>query len=120
MKLRIGSKLLSVRDDRRLSQAEMADLIGVPTSTYARIERNETSVEIEKLTQFAEKLGMAIQELLPETIAVTSRIDNSGFGGGVNFGTQNFYYSENEHIIRLKTQIEEMKAVIEVLKKEDL
>ncbi|TAF78041.1 MAG: XRE family transcriptional regulator [Bacteroidetes bacterium] len=96
MKLKIGNKLLSIRDERRLSQAEMADLLGVPTTTYARIERNESPVEIERVTDFSDKLQVPIQELLPETISITNNNQNWGQGGGIIFGNQYFYISKEE------------------------
>ena len=116
MKLRIGSKLLSIRDERRLSQEEMAELLSLSTSTYARIERNETSVEFEKLTSIAEALQVPIHELLPETIAITSKIDNSGYGGGVIFGNQYFYTSETDRVKELLREIAALKEENQSLK----
>ncbi len=91
MKLKIGHKLLAVREDRKLTQAEVADLLGIPQATYSRIERNETSVTLDKITNFAKELQVSIHELLPETVSVTNNNNHSGQGGGVIFGNQYFY-----------------------------
>lgn len=116
MKLRVGSKLLSIRDERRLSQAEMADLLDIPTSTYSRIERNETSLEVEKLAGFAETLGVSMHDLLPETIAMHSKINNSGFGGGIIFGNQYFYTNENDRVKQLVGEINILKSELDQLR----
>lgn len=109
MKLRLGSRLLAIREERKLSQAEMADILGLPSSTYSRIERNETSVELEKLAGFAEALQVPIQELLPETLAITTNNNNSSQGGGVNFGTINYHFYGTDELSRLKAENEELK-----------
>ena len=118
MKLKLGHKLLSIRDERRLSQNEMAELLNLSPSAYARIERNETSVEYDKLTTYAEVLGIPVNELLPDTIAITSKIDNSGYGGGVIFGNQYFYTSETDRVKELLSQISTLQAEVKKLKGE--
>jgi transcriptional regulator with XRE-family HTH domain len=93
MKLKVGHKLLAIREQRKLTQAEIADVLDVPTSTYARIERNETSVSLDKLTSFAEALQVPMHELLPETVSITNNSTNSG-QGGVIFGNLYFYQGD--------------------------
>jgi transcriptional regulator with XRE-family HTH domain len=112
MKLHLGSRLHSIRDERRLSQSEMAELLRISTSTYSRIERNEASVEFEQLAQFAKHLDIAVQDLLPETISITSNSDRSGYVGGVVFGNQYFYINESERVNELKAEIELLKSKI--------
>jgi transcriptional regulator with XRE-family HTH domain len=116
MKIRIGTKLHVVREERKLTQEEMADLLGLTTSTYARIERNETSVEFEKLPDFADALQVPIQDLLPETISITNNNHNPGPGGGVIFGNQNFYFGETESMKSFIKEITALKEEIERLK----
>ena len=114
MKLKLGHKLLSIRDERRLSQNEMAELLGLSTSAYSRLERNESTVEYEKLIQYSEALGVPIHELLPDSIAINSRINNSGLGGGVIFGNQYFYTNETDRVKELLKEIEELKAKLKM------
>ncbi len=112
MKVRIGDKLLGIRDNRKLSQAEMAEILEIPSTTCARFERNEMSVELEKMIGFAAKLNIGIQELLSETLSITNNNNNSGQGGGVIFGNQYFYFSESSIINSLKSEIEGLKKKI--------
>jgi len=117
MKLKIGHKLLIISDERRLSKAEMAELLGVPSSTYAHIERNETSVEMEKLTSFSDRLQVPIQELSPETIANTNINSNWDQGGGIIFGNQYFYVCKEETTEILMMENNTLRKRIEELKK---
>ncbi len=113
MKLRVGTKMLSIREDRRLSQADLADILGIPLSTYSRIERNESSIELEKLVGFADKLNIPIQELLPETLSITNNHHSSGQGGGVIFGNLYFNFYGSDEIARLKEKIADLESRLE-------
>jgi transcriptional regulator with XRE-family HTH domain len=84
MKLRIGTKLLMIREERRLTQAEMADLLALSTSAYQRLERGESQCDFAQLTRFSEILNIPIQEFLPDTVAFHNH--NEGPGPGIIFG----------------------------------
>jgi transcriptional regulator with XRE-family HTH domain len=93
MKLKVGNKLMFVREDRKMTQSEMADFLGLSQSAYSRIERNEVSAELEDLFSYARKLNVPIQEFLPETMAIHNNSDN----GQVGFVIGNFYnYGDKE------------------------
>jgi transcriptional regulator with XRE-family HTH domain len=117
MKMRIGNRLLTERQDRKLNQSEMAELLGLASSTYSRIERNAGSVDIEQLVEFSQILNIPIQEFLPETISMKSHNEN----GQVAFMVGNFYnYAEKEtqNIVALKDkEIEFLKEKIKDLEK---
>ncbi len=91
MKDKVGAKLLEIRMRKGIKQAEMADLMGIPESTYQRYETNQSNIDYPKLAEFAKKLKVPIYEFFPESSSTTNNNSNSGQGGGVNFGTQNFY-----------------------------
>jgi len=135
MKMKVGTRLFSERENRRLTQAEMAELLHVSPSTYARIERNETSVEIEQITHFAKKLEIPIQEFLPETISVnnSSHQNNQNAQGLVLGNIYNYNYSDPEksqelalknqeieflrkEIAFLRTEVENLKEIVALLK----
>ncbi|TAD96851.1 MAG: XRE family transcriptional regulator [Bacteroidetes bacterium] len=127
MKMRVGTRLFNEREDRKLTQAEMADLLNVSASTYARIERNETSVDIEQIAHFAKKLDVPIQDFLPDTISVnnSSHQNNQNAQGLVLGNIYNYNYSDKDEshkdlaheIEKLKIQLEERDKRIEVLEK---
>ena len=39
--MQIGYKIKKIRDDRKFSQSEMAELLGISQSAYSRLERDE-------------------------------------------------------------------------------
>ena len=116
MKLKIGSKLFIIREERRLTQAEMADLLCMPISSYSRIERNENSVEIDKVLLFASALQVPVNELLPETLAINNNHHSLGNGGGIVFGNQYFYNSESEALKALQEENWNLQRLIESMR----
>ena len=117
MKMRVGTRLLSARQDRKLTQVEMAELLGVSPATYSRLERNETSIDLEQVTFFAKMLEIPIQEFLPETVSINGQNERGNIGlvmGSIyNYGDDKLA-QENEF---LKEKIKFLEAENENLKK---
>lgn len=95
MKLKVSEVLLKTRNQRNMSQHEIAELLDMSVSAYGRLERGETSLEINQLVKISEKLNIPIQEFLPDTI--TFHNHNTG-PIGVNFGTYTVYQTNEEFI----------------------
>lgn len=91
----------------------MAALLDVSASAYARLERNETSVDIETLTIFSRVLDVPLHEFLPETFQINNHNHNGQ--GGLVFG--NFYYCTggSEEIARLREENERLKEKLSKL-----
>jgi transcriptional regulator with XRE-family HTH domain len=90
MKTRIGFKLKEIREDRKFSQADMADILALSQSAYSRLERNESSVELDDLVRYAKTLNVPIQDFLPETMHI--HYVNQGGQGGPNLIMGDFHY----------------------------
>ncbi len=137
MKMKVGQRLFTAREERKLTQAEMADLLNVSPSTYARIERNETSLEIDTIANIAKTLQIPIQEFLPDTISVSnsSHQNNQNAQGLVLGNIYNYNYSDKdlesemkvkdkeieflkEKISLLETTITDLRNTLAVLQKE--
>ena len=115
MKLNVGNKLHYIREDRKLTQSEMADLLGLPTSTYQRVERGMTSVELDQLVQFARQLNIPIMELLPDILSLHNNYNGSGQGGQLIFGNQYIYNYGSDVDDKLKQENEELRIRLEEL-----
>jgi len=99
MKMRVGNKLLEAREQRKLNQVDMAELLGVSQAVYSRLERNEGSIDLEQVVRFSQKLNIPIQDFLPETITMKSHNEH----GQVAFMVGNFYNGvdkDKENLIR--------------------
>lgn len=123
--MRIGTRLLSLREDRKLSQAAMADLLGVSSPTYSRLERNEASVDLEQVVNFSKILQVPVQEFLPETITING--NNQSGQIGLVIGNVNHYsdreqtnqieklhlqlMAKDQEVTLLKEQIENLKKI---------
>ncbi len=122
MKTKIGSKLLTIREDRKMNQQEFAYFLGIPYTTYGRLERNESSIEMEKIVEIADKLELPINEFLPDNLSIQNSNSDKGFGG-IFFGNQivhNYYAGDapksetekDEEIDMLKKEIDELKKKV--------
>ena len=72
MKIKVGNKLMSIREERKLNQNEMAELLGISPSSYGRIERNESTTDLEQIVSFSKTLNVPIQDFLPETTSINN------------------------------------------------
>lgn len=62
----IGEKIKAARLAAGLSQAALAERIGMTRTSYARLEKGQTNVTIDSLVRVASGLGLSLQfELSP-------------------------------------------------------
>ncbi len=115
MKLNVGNKLHYIREDRKLTQTEMADLLGLTTSTYQRVERGMASVELDQLVQFARHLDIPIMELLPEILSLHNNYNGTGRGGQLIFGNQYIYNYGTDVDEKLQNENEALRKRIDDL-----
>ena len=109
MNMKIGQRLQSIREDRKMSQSEFADILSISQSAYSRLERGETHVSYDEIMRYAEILNVPIYELLPETSVF--QMSNSGQGAaGITFGNCIFNIGTDAAISALQ---EENKALAE-------
>ena len=62
--MQIHEKLRVIRMCRGWSQDEMAEKLGYSTNGYAKIERGETDIKVDRLGKIAEAIGVDLQQLL--------------------------------------------------------
>lgn len=116
MKLRVGTKLSNIKIEKKLTQDQMSELLGLSTSAYARLERNETSVSLDELSKYAKLLDVPINEFLPETFQINNTPNYSQ--GGIVFGDFYYYADGNKENVKNKHQNEALRSEIELLKQE--
>jgi transcriptional regulator with XRE-family HTH domain len=116
MKLRVGNKLSTIKIDKKLTQEQMSELLWLSTSAYARLERNETSVDLEELSRYSKLLDIPIHEFLPETFQINNTPNYSQ--GGIVFGNFYYYADSNSETAKQKGESDKLKKEIDLLKEE--
>ena len=62
----LAHKIRLKRKEKGYSQDYMADQLGITSSTYSKIERGETRLDVDRLKQIVEVLEVDILDLLSE------------------------------------------------------
>lgn len=116
MKLRIGTKLNHIKIEKHLTQEQMAELLGLSVSAYGRLERNETSLELDELSRYSKVLDVPTHEFLPETFQINNSPNYSQ--GGIVFGNFYYYADSNNDIAKKNNETEILKTELEALREE--
>lgn len=114
----IGKKIKQLRELRNLTQAHMANELGLSLGGYGKIERDETDVTISRLNKIAEILDTSISTILSFD---SSQVFNQYYNKTANAngvvknlqiisdqGLEDIFKSMKDEIELLKAQINEM------------
>lgn len=99
----ITQKIRFLREQKKLRHEDMADRMGISSSTYGRLESGETRMDVERLKKIADVLDVSVDELLNSEPMVFHVSNNSG-------GTNNGYVGQlipEEFVERLMRRYEE-------------
>lgn len=105
-------KIRKQREDLDWSQEQMAEQLNLTANGYAKIERGETKLYLDRLEQIAQVLNVDITELLPDKeliIVCDNEIGDTTIGDNSNSSI--YLYSSNDGT--LAKEIEKLKAIIE-------
>lgn len=61
--MKVGEKIKTAREMKKLSQEDMAEKLGLAVHTYGRLERGESRIYIQLLEEIAQVLEMDIADL---------------------------------------------------------
>ncbi|MCM3006705.1 helix-turn-helix domain-containing protein [Priestia koreensis] len=73
----IGLKIRNYRDNKKMSQTDLGEKVGLTRSSVANIESGRQKVQIDTLYNLAQILEVDIQDLLPKLVELTG--DNNEF-----------------------------------------
>ncbi len=105
--MEIHNKIRSIRKTQQWSQEEMAEKLGMAASSYAKIERGATKLNLDKLQKIAEVFNMDATELLSSDKGLVLLVNENG-----DYSAN--YYSSNEAVI---TELEKAKTTIQYQQK---
>lgn len=124
-------KIKVMREMNQWTQEEVAEKLGMSTTGYAKIERGQTNVSVDKLKQIASIFNINVAQLLDdnEKLVICSIGDNHSNYNNY-FGINEKLASENEslklslsykaQIIQQKdNEIESLKKIIALLEKNE-
>jgi transcriptional regulator with XRE-family HTH domain len=117
--MQVHEKLKIMRLCKDWSQEEMAEKLGYSVNGYAKIERGETDIKVEKLGKIAEALGMELQQLLNLNHKNIFNIIDSSSPQGNN--SCNIYLTETQcahELEKVKLLLQEREKEVNHLKRE--
>ena len=115
-----SEKIKIMREMNQWTQEEVAEKLGMSTTGYAKIERGQTNVSVEKLKQIAQVFNVNVAQLLDdnERFVLFTNVDNHSNYNNY-FGTNEKLSLENEKLKQLlsakESEIEALKKVIVLL-----
>ena len=110
----IGDKLRKLRNQKGLSQEEMAEKLNISQQVYSRIENGYKTLGHDEMKKIAEVFGTTIENV--ENWGGTFVFNN--FGQATNGQIQTQYNSTYEEANLLKDLVEQLKEENKVLKGE--
>jgi transcriptional regulator with XRE-family HTH domain len=71
----IGSRIENFRKEKKLTQKELADKVGLTRTSIVQIEKGEQRVPIDKLYKIAKAVNLKVYDLLPDEEFLESSFD---------------------------------------------
>lgn len=114
--MKIGNKILKIRELKNISPKDMADRMDMSLSGYQKIERDDVDINIERLLQVAGIFEMKPEELLTfdEKMVFNNHAEVKSVIQGINNGTFNAFpedmkrlYEENAKLYQDKIKLQE-------------
>ncbi len=103
-----------IRELKNLSQSYVADMLGISTRTYSKIETGETQLTLSRLKEICEVLGTSPEEVFEFDVKMIFQNNPMNQQGGEFKAYNN---TDVEHIERLYERLlQEKDRVIELLR----
>ncbi len=106
----IGNKIRLLREEKGLSQENLASALDITQSNYARLEKDDNRLSVPRLIVIARTLETSVTELVGEK--ANNVINQSHNHEAVTYLHANFQ-SDKEHIQTLKDEIEYFKKMVD-------
>lgn len=122
--MKVSEKLRQLRENNNWSQEKIAEELHISTSAYAKMERGETKLKIERLEEIAELFDIDIIELMQDDNQNFNLLisGNNGYGHYINHyhGTNNNSVETLQLMLQYKDEIinqkdKELLALHEVI-----
>jgi transcriptional regulator with XRE-family HTH domain len=101
--MNIHERIKTNREVRQLSQEDMAEKMGISSSSYAKLERGETRLYLDKLQQIANIFQIDVSDLITPNKGVVFYMQ-----GNTESNSQTYYGSSDG----IELELEKLKLVI--------
>lgn len=101
----VNDNIRRLREHHHLTQEQMAEKVGMTKNGYAKVERGETQLKIERLEQIANIFNIDIGELLKEKNDVNLLL-------GDNYSNFQNNYCHKQEVEKLQLVIEHQKVLL--------
>lgn len=117
----IGKRIRKYREEKSLSQEELAEKLHISRSTYQRIENGETNSWINHIENICTTLDVSMEDILKPEEGYTQINSNNteqtnDNGGGVIQNQTNNYNTPEKLIVQYEERIKELKEQVEFWK----
>ncbi|MFY8096734.1 MAG: helix-turn-helix domain-containing protein [Flavobacterium sp.] len=106
----IGNKLRILREQKNLSQENLAFELGITQPSYARLEKEGDNISIKRLIQIASILKTTVSEIIDEKTQKIINQQNSEYESAY---IDTIINSNKDHINTLKEEILFLRRIIE-------
>jgi transcriptional regulator with XRE-family HTH domain len=106
----VGNKIRLLREERGLSQENMAASLDMTQSNYARLEKDDNRISIPRLIVIAKTLDITVTELVGEK--ANNVVNQSNNNEAVTY-LQSTFQPDKEHIQTLKDEIDYLKKMLD-------
>lgn len=126
--MKANEKLKQLRELHNWSQEHVSEKINITPSSYAKIERGETGLTLERLQQFAEIYNVEISEIVEPNKGSFYQVNENSSCNIYNHSTIHPTQTEieklhltiqhkDELISKLNEQVADLRILVEALKK---
>jgi len=111
--MQIGSKLKKLRENKRISQQEIANFLDISQKTYSNIESDKSKPSLTQLSKLSEFLDFDLLELLQEQGIVFNQKNNKFNDNSAGIVMNNL---PEKLITQYEARIKELQEIIGLLK----
>lgn len=110
--MKTTEKIREQRENLNWSQEQMAEKLNLTANGYAKIERGETKLYLDRLEQIAQIFNVDITKLLPDKELVIVCDNDTTIGDNSNSNSNNIHLRSSNDSTLVK-EIERLQAIIE-------
>lgn len=108
--MKVQDKIRSIREIYQWTQEDMAEKMGIATSSYSKLERGESKLDFEKLKTIAQIFNISMEELISQQgmVFIVNANDNNGDHSANFYSSSESLVLENEKLKLELTHCKEM------------